>query len=153
PAQMGLFHPGRNTIAVACTQRGGGQGVDVGVWLYAQRGDSQTAGGTDGAPTGAPRGLADTRVQAAPGSPATGPAPALEWDGDRPRRGAPYRKTPPVLDGIIQKGEYGSSFPVDFTANSRFGALESGLGDPSQSKSPDDLSVVLQTAYSDTSLF
>jgi len=80
---------------------------------------------------------------------------ALELDRGRPMLVAPYCAASPVADGIVEECEYGKAQYVDFTftANSRFGALQSGMGDPSQSKAPDDLSVRLRTAYSDKSLF
>ena len=82
-------------------------------------------------------------------------ASTLEYDRGRPMLIAPYRATSPVADGIIQPGEYGTARYVDFTftANSRFGAFEPGMGDPGLSKTPDDLSARLRVAYSDRSLF
>jgi hypothetical protein len=79
----------------------------------------------------------------------------LEFDGDRPILVAPYCAKSPVADGIIQEGEYGNAWYVDFTftANSRFGGFASGTLDRSQGRTPDDLSVRLRTAYSDKSLF
>jgi len=79
----------------------------------------------------------------------------LQFDRGRPMLVAPYCATSPVVDGIVQQGEYGNAHYVDFTftPNSRFGALASGMSDPSQSKAPGDLSVRFRAAYSERSLF
>jgi hypothetical protein len=58
-----------------------------------------------------------------------------------------------VADGVMGPGEYGPGIDVDFTADSRFGALLAGMGNPALSKSPTDLSVRLCAAYSDRTLF
>jgi len=60
---------------------------------------------------------------------------------------------PPRTEGVIQPGEYGPGVDVDFTPNSRFGALLPDMEDPALSKSPADLSVRLHAAYSYRALF
>ena len=71
---------------------------------------------------------------------------------DRPTLVAHYRSQAPTVDGVIMASEYGQGVDVNFTADSRFGAI--GFGDgPNRTRAPDDLSVRLHAAYSDRALF
>ncbi len=96
-----------------------------------------------------------TADESSPASPALG-AFVMVADpvvSKRPTLTAPYRPTSPVADGVIRPGEYGAGVEVDFSEASRFGVLKAGMGNPALSKTPEDLSVQLQAAYSDQSLF
>jgi serine/threonine protein kinase/tetratricopeptide (TPR) repeat protein len=64
---------------------------------------------------------------------------------------APFRAVSPVADGRIDPGEYGPGVAATFDDATNPGRL--GPGSQSRSKSPDDLSVQIHTAYTDRSLF
>jgi hypothetical protein len=75
-------------------------------------------------------------------------------DEERPEIVAVYRKVSPVADGAIGVNEYGPGVTITWTAENTLATFEHGLtGDLTQNKPPDDLSVTLHTAYSDTALF
>jgi serine/threonine protein kinase len=96
-----------------------------------------------------------TADESSPASPTLGDFvmkadPVVGW---RPTLVASRRPTAPVADGLIGPSEYGPAVEVDFSEVSRFGALAAGIGNPALSKTPADLSVRLQAACSDRSLF
>jgi tetratricopeptide (TPR) repeat protein len=64
---------------------------------------------------------------------------------------APFRATSPVADGRIDPGEYGPGIETRFDGDANPGRLWT-FG-KSRSKTPDDLSVLVYTAYTDQSLF
>jgi tetratricopeptide (TPR) repeat protein len=64
---------------------------------------------------------------------------------------ARFRAVSPVADGRIAPGEYGPGIEVGFDGDANPGRL--GTEGKSRSKTPDDLSVLVQTAYTDRSLF
>src|SRR5262249_37395442 len=64
---------------------------------------------------------------------------------------APFRATSPVVDGRIAPGEYGSPIEVTFEGDANPGRMY--LWYKSRSKTPDDLSVRVQAAHTDRSLF
>jgi non-specific serine/threonine protein kinase/serine/threonine-protein kinase len=64
---------------------------------------------------------------------------------------APFRAVSPVADGRIAPGEYGPGVEVAFDGDTNPGRL--WAGSKLRSKTPDDLSVRVHTAYTDCSLF
>jgi hypothetical protein len=72
---------------------------------------------------------------------------------ERPTIVAPFRKVAPIADGRIGADEYGPGIAINFTADNGLGQLEMGMTDRSPNKAPDDLSLTLHAAYSDSALF
>jgi tetratricopeptide (TPR) repeat protein len=64
---------------------------------------------------------------------------------------APFRATGPVADGRIDPGEYGPAIEATFDGDANPGRMYLFL--KSRSKTPDDLSVRVHTAYTPQSLF
>jgi hypothetical protein len=76
----------------------------------------------------------------------------LRPPNERPTIGVEYRKVSPVADGAIGEKEYGPGVTLTWTADNTLAAFERRIGDETQKK-PEDLSVIIYTAYTDRSLF
>jgi Carbohydrate family 9 binding domain-like len=72
---------------------------------------------------------------------------------ERPMIVVRYRELSPVADGVIGEKEYGPGVTITWTADNTLAAFEHVIGDSTSNKPPGDLSISLQTAYTNTSLF
>jgi hypothetical protein len=72
---------------------------------------------------------------------------------ERPTIVVRYRDVSPVADGVIGEKEYGPGVTIAWTADNTLAAFEHVIGDSTNNKPAADLSITLQTAYTNTSLF